>query len=162
MFPRKALDVRIYTCCEQDQTLDLAKHLHHSVAGTQARFPLASHFIDFTLCCVCGVVLPGQTECSVLSWWRAYMQGLWRQALTLPQVFTFPSHYWLKSLTTFHTVLWHAENTSFQVVCAQRGAPTSPENEGGQFWDLCMLRILFKCRISPYTNIGQIIVRASL
>lgn len=69
MFPQKALDVRIDACCEQDQTLDLAKHLHHSVAGTQARFPLVSHFIDFTLRCVCGVVLLGQTECFVLSWW---------------------------------------------------------------------------------------------
>lgn len=137
MFPRKALDVRIYTCSEQDQTLDLAKHLHHSVAGTQARFPLVSHFIDFTLCCVCGVVLPGQSAlCSpggAKQGDEVYMQGPWRQALTLPQAFTFPSHYWLKSLTTFHTVLCHAENTSFQVVCVQRGAPTSPENEGGQF-----------------------------
>lgn len=45
---------------------------------------------------------------------------------------------------------------------AQADTPTLPENEGGQFLHLCMLRILFKCSVNPDANVGQIVVSSSL
>lgn len=89
-----------------------------------------------------------------------------RPALTLPKGFTFLLHYWLERRTMFHTVLWHPQNASFcrgkGEGCAQGDTPTLPENEGGQFLYLCMLRIPFKCSISPYATVGQIIITAAL
>jgi len=110
--------VRIYAgWCEQDQSLDLAKHLHCSVAGTHASFPLVSHFVGFTFCCACGVVLLGQMEsaCALLGERNTERSGVRaglvkvtyteRQALTLPKGLTFPSDCQLASWTVFHTVL---------------------------------------------------------
>lgn len=93
--------MRIYACwCEQDQSLDLAKHLYLPVAGTHASFPLACHFTGFTLCWAGGVLLPGQmeavlvepnTERSAIHAGLVQVTSMGRQALTLPKSLTFLS-----------------------------------------------------------------------
>lgn len=164
MFPQKALDVRIYACwCEQDQSLDLAKHLHRSPAGTHASSPLVSHFIgSVERCCLAqrrarsALLVEQNTESS------AVPTGLTEVTYAEGPALTLPKKVLLESCAAFHAVLRYPERASVGVMSAQADTPTLPENEGGQFIHLCVLRVLFKCSVSPYADVGQIIVTAAV